>query len=98
MEVDMECNFCPGFEIYRNFQYCSLGCTLSECGLLLPTRDRLKDDIMLNQRPVVDLFILCDKNERCCKEGQSRRIHGGKVRLRDCQCALSLIFWDFQVL
>ena len=33
MEVDMECNFCPGFEIYRNFQYCSLGCTLSECGL-----------------------------------------------------------------
>ena len=33
MEVDMECNFCPGFEIYRNFQYCSLDSTLSECGL-----------------------------------------------------------------
>ena len=31
----MECNFCPGFEIYRNFQYCSLDSTstLSECGL-----------------------------------------------------------------
>ena len=33
MEVDMECNFCPGFEIYSNFRYCLLDSTLSECGL-----------------------------------------------------------------
>ena len=49
----------------------------------------------MNQWPVADLFILCDKNERCCKEGQSRRIGGEKVRLRDCQCALSFIFLGF---
>ena len=49
----------------------------------------------MNQWPVADLFILCDKNERCCKEGQSTRIGGEKVRLRDCQCALSFIFLGF---